>query len=168
MQAFVAIARSTGLRSRRAQTSPLLILCCWMDGALLPNRRRARRNRRAPGASVGGKHGCDERLRSEQTCFSPAVGDRQIADCSAVNPRYRLSISVGSSLHYLRHLRDLRAKWATLRLFVSSHCVPSLCLCASVVQHVSGRAGRRRRARVGRGGRFHRVPNLPIVRTSRR
>jgi hypothetical protein len=41
----------------------------------------------------------------------PAVGDRQIAGRSAVNLRYRLSVSVGSALRYLRYLRDLRAKW---------------------------------------------------------
>jgi len=42
----------------------------------------ARRNRRAPGASAGGKYGDDGRLRPELTRFSPA-GDHRIADCSA-------------------------------------------------------------------------------------
>jgi hypothetical protein len=55
----------------------------------LPKRRGARRNRRAPGVSPGRKHGCGERSRSEQTRFSPAGGDRQIAGCSAVNRRHR-------------------------------------------------------------------------------
>jgi len=101
---FVAMARYSGLRSRRAQASPPLISCGCMDRFSLPNRRRARRNRRAPGPSSGGKHGCDERSRSEQTCFSPVVGDRKIADVFAGNPGHctiRESICV--------NLRDLRA-----------------------------------------------------------
>jgi len=39
----------------------------------------------ASGASAGGTHGDDGRLRPEATCFPPEVGDREIADVSAVN-----------------------------------------------------------------------------------
>ena len=59
---------------------------------LFLDRRRPLRNREGaggtdapPGASSGGKLGCDERLRSEQTGFRPVVGDRQIAGRSAVH-----------------------------------------------------------------------------------
>jgi hypothetical protein len=70
-----------------AQASPLpLFIHGWGDRP--PLSVEVRRNRRAPGASAGGKHGDDGRLRPELTCFSTA-GDRQIADCSAVNSRYR-------------------------------------------------------------------------------
>ena len=54
-----------------------------------PPLMEVRRNRPAPGASAGGKHGDDGRLRPELTCFPPAGGDRQIADCSAVNLCHR-------------------------------------------------------------------------------
>ena len=104
-------------RRPRHSSSPQVYRRC----ALSQNRRGARRNRRAPGASSGGKHGCDERSRSEQTCFSPVVGDRKIADVFAGNPGHctiRESICV--------NLRDLRAYWdgwvvlRCLRVFVSS------------------------------------------------
>ena len=68
----------------------------------LPSRRGARRNRRAPGASSGGQPGCDERSRSEQSGFPPVVGDRLIADCSAVNHRHCRITSVMNSLRPLR------------------------------------------------------------------
>ena len=88
-QAFVAVARSSGLRSRRAQASPLPSspVVRWI-APLLPLKKKSRRNRRAPGALAGGKHGCDERSRSEQTGSSPVGGDRKIADVSAVNRRH--------------------------------------------------------------------------------
>ena len=92
-------------RRSRHSSSPVVQ---WIAPPL-PLKRKRRRNRRAPSASAGGKAGCDEHSRSELTGFLPAVGDRQIAGCSAVNPRYRLSVSVGCSLRYLRDLRDLRA-----------------------------------------------------------
>ena len=74
-RAFVAMARSGGLRSaeRRPRHSS-----CHVVGKKVSI--KVRRNRRAAGASAGGKRGCDERSRSEQTRFLPAVGDRQIAD----------------------------------------------------------------------------------------
>ena len=61
--------------------------------------RESRRNRRAPGASAGGKTGSDERLRSEQSGFSAAVGDRQIArlfrrQSTALPPLLSLRLSV--------------------------------------------------------------------------
>jgi len=92
-------------RSPRHSSSPLIV---WMVSSV-PNRREARRNRRAPGSSAGGEHGCDERSRSEKTCFSPVGGDRQVVDCSAVNYGYDLSISARSSLPIRVYLRDLRA-----------------------------------------------------------
>jgi len=132
MLAFGAVALSSGLRSedrRSRHFSPLFN--GWEAHTSFPNRRKARRNRRAPGASAGGKPGCDERSRSEQTGFSPAVGDRSIADCSAVNLRHCRITSATTSLRLcafapLRsfrwvekfpetfprlHLRDLWANW---------------------------------------------------------
>ena len=53
-----------------------------------PKRRGERRNRRAPGASAGGKQGDDGRSRPELTGFPPAVGDLMIADISAVGSRH--------------------------------------------------------------------------------
>ena len=85
-----ALSKSAGL----ATLHPLLL----NERRPAPNRRRARRNRRAPGAPAGGRPVCDERSRSEQTGFPPVGGDRQIADCSAANPRYDLSVSARSSL----------------------------------------------------------------------
>ena len=85
-----ALSKSAGL----ATLHPLL-LNEWRPP---PNRRRARRNRRAPGAPAGGRPVCDERSRSEQPGFPPVGGDRQIADYSAANPRYDLSVSARSSL----------------------------------------------------------------------
>ena len=131
------LSKSAGL----ATPHPLL-----MNGGHypLPIMREGRRNRCAAGASAGGKAGCDERSRSELTGFLPAVGDRQIAGCSAANPRYRLSVSVGSSLRYLRYLRDLRANLggsAALRLCVLFLWVVRLCVFVS---------SRLRRARAGR------------------
>ena len=61
-------------------------------------RRGARRNRRAPGTSSGWQHGDDGRLRPEMLCCQPVDGDREIADCSAANPRHNLSVSASSSL----------------------------------------------------------------------
>jgi len=116
-----------------AQASPLLrrprhfspLFNGWEGHTSFPNRRKARRNRRAPGASAGGKPGCDERLRSEQTGFSPAVGDRQIAGCSAINPRHYCITSATTSLRPLRLCGFLGR--AALRL-----CVSVFLLCVSV------------------------------------
>ena len=102
-QAIVAVVRPSGLRSaerRPRHFSPLFN--GWEGHASFPDRREARRNRRAPGASAGGKPGCDEHLRSEQSGFLPAVGDRQIADCSAGNPRHFRITSATTSLRPLR------------------------------------------------------------------
>ena len=62
------------------------------------NGEEVRRNRRAPCASAGGKHGDDGRSRPESTWFSPAVGDRTIAVSSAVNLRHGHITSVTTSL----------------------------------------------------------------------
>ena len=73
------------------------------DHADSPRGFNAWRDQRAPSAAAGGKYGNDGRLRPELTYFPPVGGDRQIAGCSAVNPRHcyiKVSICV--------HLRDLR------------------------------------------------------------
>jgi hypothetical protein len=84
----------------------------WEGHASFPDRREARRNRRAPGASAGRKPGCDERLRSEQSDFLPAGGDRQIAVCSAVNPRH---CRITSATNPLCLRVFVFATWARLR-----------------------------------------------------
>jgi len=84
----------------------------------LPKGRGARRNRRAPGASAGGKFDGDGCLHPDPAGFPPVGGDRQIADLfrrqSTVRP-----IRFGKIfLAYLRYLRYLWANcdgWATLR-----------------------------------------------------
>ena len=110
-----------------------------------PNMREGRRNRRAPGASSGGTFGRDKRSRLEWTNVPPVGGDRQIADCSAVNPRHccvKETICV--------HLRDLRENcdgrgwvdgsgsiWAICGQIAMGVLVGSVFLCAlcvSVVQ----------------------------------
>jgi len=73
----------------------------------------ARRNRRAPSAAAGGKSGCDERLRSEQTGLPPVGGDRQIAARSAVNPRHCRIVSATTSLR-LCAFASLRFSWCFL------------------------------------------------------
>jgi len=72
-QASGAMSRRSGLYSRRAQASPLLTLLQLDRRRLLSKQGRGRRSRRAPGASAGGKHGSDRRLRPEQTCFPPVA-----------------------------------------------------------------------------------------------
>jgi hypothetical protein len=59
----------------------------WVRHVFLPTHRKERQNRRATGTSAGEKTGGDEHSRSEQTGFSPAAGDLQIACRSAVNER---------------------------------------------------------------------------------
>ncbi len=90
----------------------------WKGHTSFPDWREARRNRRAPGASAGGKPGCNERLRSEQSGFLPAVGDRQIAGCSAVNPRRTRITSATNPL--------------CLRVFVFAMSFSVFLLCVSV------------------------------------
>ncbi len=140
-QTSVTMARSSGPRSRRAQASPLLCPRCWMGRhPPFPNRREVRRNRRAPGASVGGKHGCDERSRSEPTGFPPVVGDRKIADVSAVNLGNEASRRP-QPLGVLGVLAVPSVGWTafvSLCLRVCAVlCVRALCLCASVVRPMS-------------------------------
>jgi len=126
-----ALSKSAGL----ATPQPLLA-----DGRRRPSnkRRGARRNRRAPGALAGGKLGCDERSRSEQTSFPPVGGDRRIADCSAANPRYDFSVSARFSLRIcvicvICGQIAMGGRPLCLRVFVfaMSLCF-SPCLCASV------------------------------------
>jgi len=71
----------------------------WEESAYHPSWGEARRNRRASGASAGGTFGRDKRSRLERTNISPAVGDRQIAGCSAVNRRLNPITSATISLH---------------------------------------------------------------------
>jgi len=134
MRAFVAVALPSGLRSedRRPRHSPSPFND-WEGHASFPDRREARRNRRASGVSAGGKHGCDERLRSEQSGFLPAGGDRQIAGCSAVNPRHTRITSATNPL-CLRVF--VFATWASvsapLRLCGSAFLPSVFRLCVSV------------------------------------
>jgi len=119
-QAIVAVARHSGLRSedrRPRHFSPPLD--GWEGRASFPDRREARRNRRAPGVSAGGKPGYDERLRSEQSGSLPAVGDRQIAGCSAVNPRHCRITSARTSA-FICVICGFLARVGGLRVFVSS------------------------------------------------
>jgi len=119
----------SSLRSGSAGlATPTLYLKC--DGhAHRPSRKAVRRNRRAPGASVGGKRGCDERLRSEQTGFPPAGGDPLIADCSAVNPRpCRITSATTSSCLCV----FVFAMCAALRLRDSVFLLSVFLLCVSV------------------------------------
>ena len=106
----------------------------WEGRASFPNSRRARRNRRAPGASAGGAFGLDKRSRLERTNAPPAVGDRSIAGCSAVNPRHcritsaRTSAPICVICGFLRWVGALRVcdvgGWVALR-----PKSVSLCLC---------------------------------------
>jgi len=75
--AFVTLTRYSGLRSRRAQTSPLLISCGCMDRLLLPNRRKERRNRRALARRpVGRTATTDACVRSRPAAHRQAAIDR--------------------------------------------------------------------------------------------
>ena len=71
-----------------------------------------RRNRRASGASAGGKRDDDGRSRPESTGFLPAGGDRMIADCSAVNLRHCRITSATISLR-LCVFASLRFSWCS-------------------------------------------------------
>jgi hypothetical protein len=127
-----------------------------MEDAALPNKREARRNRRAPGVSAGGNTGCDGRLRPELTGFPPAGGDRRIAGCSAVNCLHRRITSVRTSaficvicgfsvasvafVPLCLRVCDVRGRFcvsASLRFFSLCSFSVSLCLCGST----GGRAG---------------------------
>ena len=132
-QAPVTIARDRNwglfqrpaLRERRPRHfSPLFN--GWEGHTSFPDRREARRNRRAPGASAGGAFGRDKRSRLERTNVSPAVGDRSIAGCSAVNPRHFHITSATTSLRPLRLCGFLGR--AALRLCVSVSLWFSRCL----------------------------------------
>jgi len=88
----------------------------------------------APGASAGGKHGCDERSRSEQTGFPPVGGDRQIADCSAVTPRQRPSMNLSAFICVICGFSVAMCEWlcdAFMFTMPASVCLSlcSLCLC---------------------------------------
>jgi hypothetical protein len=117
-----------------------------MEDTILSKQERGRRNRRAPGASSGGKTGDDGSSRPEATCFSPVGGDRQIADCSAVNPRRDLSASARSSLRICvicvicgQYARAVFVPSCLRVCDVRDGSVSGLCaLCASVVQPVVG------------------------------
>ena len=100
-----------------------------------------RRNRRASGASSGGKHGGDGRLRPELTCFPPVVGDREVAGVSANAQHCRIRESICVHLRDLRFLRCVSGWSLCLRVFVfAMSSVSSLCLFASVVQLLDGEA----------------------------
>jgi len=115
-----------------------------LERASFPDRREARRNRRAPGASAGRKPACDERSRSEQSGFLPVVGDRQIAGCSAVNLRHCRHSCLAIICVYLCDLwancdgpgfaaeRLRRGKRTALRLCVSASLRSFLCVSVSL------------------------------------
>ena len=123
-QAIVAAPRNADLRSverrPRCFRSPSDI--GWAYGSLL-SKGRARRNRRAPGASAGWTHGSDGRKRPELTWVPSVVGDRTIADVSAVNPRHLGITSATTSLRL--------CAFAPLRSFGCASVSASLRLCAS-------------------------------------
>jgi len=93
----------------------------WEGHPSLPTREEVRQNRRANSTSAGEKNGCDERLRSEQTDFSPVTGDpiacrsgespRSHDANSAITPWCLGGCDVGGRVD-LRYLRDLRANRA--------------------------------------------------------
>jgi hypothetical protein len=82
-QAFVAASRFSGLRSRRAQPRHSSSSVDEWRALPLQTMGEGRRNRRAPGASSGGKHGDDGRLRPESTRFAPGAA---IARSPTVSP----------------------------------------------------------------------------------
>ena len=94
----------------------------WDESTPQHNEKRARQNRRAAGAPAGEKTGSDERSRSEQTGFSPAIGDHQIACRSAANPRHHhpSSATVSLRLCAFASLRFLR--WGDGSAFICVIC----------------------------------------------
>jgi len=132
-QASGAMSRPSGLPSRRAQASPLLLPCYSVDGATPPIKENGQAEPTRPRRVGRWKVRRRRTLASGVDVLPTGGGDRQIADCSAVNPRYRLSVSVGSSSRYLRDLRDLRANCdgarpSCLRVFVFAMSVFLLCV----------------------------------------
>jgi len=125
-QAVVAAPRTADLRSverrPRRYRSPSDIW--WPCGSPII-KGRARRNRRAPGASAGGAFGRDKRLRLERTNVPPAVGDRSIAGCSTGNFRHCRIMSATTSLRL--------CAFAPLRSFAMAGVSASLRLCASAL-----------------------------------
>jgi hypothetical protein len=99
--------------------------------------RKARRNRRAPGASSGGKHGDDGRLRPEMPCFPPGAA---IVRSPTVPPPIA---ALQHQEDYLR-LSALSAVSSVARVGGLRVCDVLLCvflcaLCASVVLRADGR-----------------------------
>jgi hypothetical protein len=115
-------------RGERRPLHPSAPVAGWTTPSL-NKRRGARRNRRAPGASSGGKNGDDGRLRPEATCFPPVGGDRQIADLSRHQSTARPFRFGKIFPSYLLHLRYLRADCDGWAAFVPS-CLRCLALCS--------------------------------------
>ena len=82
-RAFVAVTRSSGLRSRRAQASPLLHLC-WVDGATPPIQGKGEAEPTRPGRVVRGEAGQRRTLASGVDMLSP--GTRRSSDRRSVPP----------------------------------------------------------------------------------
>ena len=110
----------------------------WMAPPL-PSKRMGRRNRRAPGASAGGKYGGDGRLRPEWTCFPPGA---VIARSPTVPPSipgtaYPFLWDLPRVICVICVICGQIAMVRGLRVFVSSclRCLcffsVSLCLCGS-------------------------------------
>jgi hypothetical protein len=98
-RALATVSRPSGLRSCRAQVSPLSSsFKRWERHAPSPLFEKGeRQNRRAFGTAAGEKLRDDERSCSEFAGFSPVTGD-PIACRSASKKRYRLSRSVFAPL----------------------------------------------------------------------
>ena len=126
------MSRPSGPRSRRAQSSPPLILYCYLESAPLPTREGLGGTDAPQGAASGGKNGDDGRLRPEATCFPPVGGDRQIADCSAAISRHR---NIKRTICV--YLRDLRFFPLGGRPTFVSLCLRRARLCTSVFFSVS-------------------------------
>jgi hypothetical protein len=123
------------LEERRSRHLSFLFSSDGTHASPTPYVGEERQNRRASGTSDGEKVGWGERLRSEQTAFSPATGDHPIACRSAVNQRDRISGSATASLRLcvFASLRSfLFLGWVRLRrLAASPGQVGALRLCGS-------------------------------------
>ncbi len=118
-------ARHLATLATKAGEKCRLMLHGWRRS--LPHHGRGRRDRRAPRALAGGKHGCDECSRSEQTGFPPVGGDRR-------SPTFPPSISAVGQ-HTGNNLLASLASWrfnsrgrpSCLRVFVFATSAMALC-----------------------------------------
>ncbi len=99
MRAFVAVSLSSDLRSRRAQASPLLSSIQQLGEARLPPEwKGSQAESTRPGRVVRWAARLRRTLAFGSVGLPTGGGDRQIADCSAVNLRYcRITSATTSS-----------------------------------------------------------------------